>query len=376
MMNFLQDRFPLIYDSRNKALMTTSKFFTPVLFCGTLLIVISYITDLIYTKTALLNLGETTSVASSIYSIGSIISKLSLPFISMMTAFFTGGVYAIVSGIIGGILIISGSTSQNITGSITGVSGVLGCIAAGYLGGYTAKLLRKIFVKKPSRTSLEIFFPALSLVLTLLGVLAINSISAYLSSASNTLLVFTGEKQSIILPVLLGLFITADPGGPLFLSAYIFGASSLATGQSQIMAAVAAAGMVPALSIGLFAFLYKERLEPFERVTAYCASAASLAGISQLSFPFYVSRSYKFILPCVPGGCISAILTVLFKCRTDFPMGGFITFTRQGKPLFFLVAIICGVITSTALMSLTIKSKDTEEGTDGAGKPNHKFAQA
>lgn len=369
MMNYSREDSSINNKIKDKPLTYTSVFFTPAIFCGTLLIVISYICDLIYTKSAVLNLGETTSVASLLYSTGSFISKLSFPLISTVIALKKGGLYALPSGIIGGLLSISGSTSQNITGSISGISGIFGSIAVGYLSGYTVKLFQKGFIKKDKDSNFEWIIVAFSLILTLLGTLAVNAISEYINSVSNALLIFVGEKQSLFLPLILATFITADPGGPLFLSTFFFGASSLATGQSQIMASIVAAGMVPSLSIGLFAYIYKEKLEEHERICAYCAAVSSLTGISQLSFPFYVSHSYKFLLPCIPGGCVSSALSILFKCRTNYPMGGFLTFSSDGKPLFFLVAIICGVITSTLLMSITITRKDTVNTTDEIKKP-------
>lgn len=364
MMNCLFEGLAQKAENRDKILLYTSRLFTPALFCGTILIALSYIVDLTYTNSIVHNLGEATSYASVIYNLGSIISKLSLPLISLIIALLTGGAQALPSGIIAGLIIISGSTAQNISGSIAGVSGIWGCVAAGYLSGYTVTLCKKATSKKTSKASAELFCPCISLILTILGVFAINSISEYLRLMADSFLIYAGGNRSIVLPIILGIFITADPGGPLFLSSYIFGASSLATGESQIMAAVTAAGMIPPLAIGLFAFIYKEKLEPFERTTAYCSIPASLAGIPQLCFPFYVSKSHKFILPCIIGGCISSILSVLLGCKTEYPIGGFLTFPREGKPFFFIVAIICGVITSSALMNLTFKERNKDDATD------------
>lgn len=370
MMNYSREDSSLNNKITNKPLTYTSVYFTPAIFCGTLLIILSYIIDLLFAKSTMVNLGETTSAGAVLYSTGSLISKLSFPLISTLISITKGGLLALPSGIIGGLLSISGSTSQNIAGSIAGVSGIFGSIAVGYLCGYTTTLCKKLLQKKEKDTTHDIIIIAASLILTLLGTLAINTISEYVNSVSNRFLVFNGEKQSLFLPLILAVFITTDPGGPLFLSAYIFGASSLATGQSQIMASIVAAGMVPSLSIGLFAYIYKERLEEHERICAYCSTFSSLAGISQLCFPFYVSYTYKFLLPCILGGCVSSALSILFKCKTNLPMGGFLTFSSDGKPFFFLVAIICGVITSTLLLSLTIKKKDTDNTTDEITKPN------
>ena len=330
------------------------------MFTSTLLIVTAYLTDILSKEAMFISLGESTSVASAIYSLGSLVGKLTLPLISIGIAASKGGINALPAGFIGGVLVTSGATAQNISGSISGVSGVLGSIAAGYLASYSEMLCSRVVSKSKNKPIYEILCPSLSILLTAFGMFTINSISAYFSSYASDLLATTGGKGSVFLPLLLGIFLTIDPAGPLLISAYIFGASSIATSEPQVMAVIVAAGMVPALSMGLFAYMYKERLEPFERAVAYAGIIPAILGISNLSYPLYVSRNYRFILPSVTGGCVTAVLTVLFRCSTQYPMGGILSFSSSGRPLFFLVAVICGVLVSAMLLSFTIKPEIKE----------------
>ncbi len=132
------------------------------------------------------------------------------------------------------------------------------------------------------------------------------------------------------------------------------------------MAAVLAAGMIPPLTIGLFSYIYKDRLEKAERSAAYIGIIPALLGLPQVSYPIYVSRGYKVLLPFIAGSSVSSALSMLLGCTAKVPIGGLLTFESSGKPLYLLLSVISGVIVSTIIMTVTIKgeSKAKERESD------------
>src|SRR5207245_10363581 len=72
-------------------------------------------------------------------------------------------------------------------------------------------------------------------------------------------------SNAIALGALLGLMMAFDMGGPVNKVAYTFGLASLAGGNTEIMAAVMAAGMVPPLGIALATVVRKRAFTKQER---------------------------------------------------------------------------------------------------------------
>ena len=128
-------------------------------------------------------------------------------------------------------------------------SGFIGGILAGFLAGYVALAVTR-YVKLPS--SVESLKPILiipliaSLVTGLTMIYVIGEPVAAVLSALTSFLESMGSTNAVLLGILLGAMMCFDLGGPVNKAAYTFGVGLLASETYGPMAAIMAAGMVPA----------------------------------------------------------------------------------------------------------------------------------
>lgn len=327
----------------------------PVILTTVIILILAYIADIIFGGTAELGIGETSKLTRLLFDSGNLLSKLIYPLISAGIAAVLGSFSAIPSGLLGGMLAGTGATFASANANATSISGIFGCISAGFVAGYSVRFLRKIIIKFRSVNETTGFFllPALSLILTLSAVLVLNTASGFTNHIASSLAGICSKANGILLSVILGIFMTVDCGGPLYLAGYMFAVASIATAEPVNMATVAAAGAIPPLTMGLYTIIYKERTQRLDRILGIVGILAGLVGLPQPALAFYAQKHFRFIIACTPGGIVAAVLSHSFHCSSEAPAGGILGFQRLGKPLFFIVSIVCGALLSTFILSLT-----------------------
>ncbi len=327
----------------------------PVILATVALLSLAYIADTLLAGTAEFGVGETSVLSRLLYESGNLLSKLIYPLISSGIALVLGGFGAIPAGLLGGMLTGTGATFASTNANATSISGIFGCIFAGFVAGYSAKILNKILINiKTTGEAINFFLiPTLSLIVVLPAVLILNTASEYLNHFTSSLAGIISKTNGILLSVILGIFMTADCGGPLYLAGYTFGVASIATGEPKYMATIIAAGAIPPITMGLYTIIYKERTQRFERILGAVGIFGGLLGLPHSALAFYTKKSYRFLLACVPGGIVASILSYAFNCSSEAPAGGILGFSSFGRPLFLLLALSCGGLLSTFLLSLT-----------------------
>lgn len=332
----------------------------PVIIIGALLLSSAYITDIIFTGKIELSIGETVPVAKILYGTGTVINRLISPLVSGAVALFIGGVPALAGGLIGGMLTGMGVTYYFSSGNTSAVTGIYGSILVGLIAGYSIRLfsnLSKLTLKKPSDIPSYIL-PGIAVLASCSTVFIIDALAQIINSLSAILLAAVGEFSKPLLCILLGVMITADIGGPLYLSALVYSVASIATNESVIMASITAAGCVPVLSIFFATIVYKNKFTKKERSYSRLSIPCALCGINQVAIPFYATYLHRIILPSVAGGCVSSLLCLLFDCKALFPQGGFLSITGSGSFLLFTLSVLCGVLICTALIGLLLEDKE------------------
>ncbi len=341
----------LKYDNRGEL---GARISAPVILVSVVLLSLAHITDIIYTVSTAYSAGETFILSHFLLEAGNLLSKLIFPLTSAGIAAVYGGPGAVPGGLLGGMLAGLGATYESTNANATSISGVFGSLFAGFVAGVCTKAIVKFFSRYNQKDDITpyIFTPALSLVVTLLSVLLLNTASEYISLFASTLAGLSGKTNGLVVSVILGIFMTADSGGPLYLAGYTFGVASVSTGSPEYMAIVIAAGTIPPLTMGLYTITYKERTQGYERILGGIGIVGGLLGLPHSALAFYTTKTYKFILSCVPGGIVASILSFAFSCRSEIPAGGILSFYSYGRPLFFILALACGAMLSTMLLSL------------------------
>jgi len=273
-------------------------------------------------------------------------------FVAVLSAFIAYSVAdrpGIAPGLVGGML------AQNLG------AGFLGGIASGFIAGYLTKFLADK-IKLPM--NLEGLKPVL--ILPFLSTISVGLLMIYvvappvesLNNAMNAWLNGMRGANALLLGVILGGMMAFDMGGPINKAAYTFSVGLLASKIYGPMAAVMAAGMTPALGLGLAAFLFKSRFDAEEREAGGPALVLGAAFITEGAIPFAAKDPLRVIPALVLGSAAAGAISMVSGVQLLVPHGGIFAVLIPGAVtnlLPYLVAIVTGTVVTTAALFLTKK---------------------
>ncbi|MDO6496665.1 PTS fructose transporter subunit IIBC [Photobacterium sanguinicancri] len=331
-----------------KHLMTGVSHMLPLVVAGGLSIALSFVFGIEAFK-------EEGTLAAALMTIGGGSAfALMVPVLAGFIAFSIADRPGLAPGLIGGML-----------ASSTG-AGFLGGIVAGFLAGYSAKMIADN-VKLPQ--SMEALKPILIIPLAaslITGLIMIYIVGGPVSAAMMGLTDFLnnmGSANAVLLGIILGCMMCFDLGGPVNKAAYTFGVGLLASQTYAPMAAVMAAGMVPALGMGLATLLAKRKFTNSESEAGKASFVLGLCFISEGAIPFAARDPMRVIPSCMVGGALTGALSMLFGAKLMAPHGGlFVLFIPNAiTPVFmYLVAIAAGTIV-TGVTYAFLKRADEEQ---------------
>jgi PTS system fructose-specific IIC component len=176
--------------------------------------------------------------------------------------------------------------------------------------------------------------------------------------------------QAVLLGVVLGLMMAFDMGGPLNKTAYLFATTGLAaaataTGdapQLQIMAAVMLAGMVPPLALALATVVRPALFTPAERENGKAAWALGASFITEGAIPFAAADPLRVIPSIMLGSAVTGGIAMAAHVTLRAPHGGIFVLFAVGHIVWFLIALVAGVIVAaTAVVALKQFTESKEE---------------
>ncbi|OJH77693.1 PTS system fructose-specific EIIBC component [Vibrio vulnificus] len=313
-----------------KHLMTGVSHMLPVVVAGGLIIALSFVFGIEAFK-------EEGTLASALMTIGGGSAfALMIPVLAGFIAFSIADRPGLAPGLIGGML-----------ASSTG-AGFLGGIAAGFIAGYSAKFIADKVQLPQSMEALKpiLIIPFIASLFT--GLTMIYIVGGPVSSIMSAMTEFLnnmGSANAVLLGVILGAMMCFDLGGPVNKAAYTFGVGLLAFQTYAPMAAIMAAGMVPALGMGLATFLARDKFEPSEREAGKASFVLGLCFISEGAIPFAAKDPMRVIPACMAGGALTGALSMLFGAKLMAPHGGLFVLLIPNAitpVLMYLVAIAAG----------------------------------
>ncbi|HFQ4904491.1 TPA: PTS fructose transporter subunit IIBC [Vibrio vulnificus] len=313
-----------------KHLMTGVSHMLPVVVAGGLIIALSFVFGIEAFK-------EEGTLASALMTIGGGSAfALMIPVLAGFIAFSIADRPGLAPGLIGGMLVSS-------TGA-----GFLGGIAAGFIAGYSAKFIADKVQLPQSMEALKpiLIIPFIASLFT--GLTMIYIVGGPVSSIMSAMTEFLnnmGSANAVLLGVILGAMMCFDLGGPVNKAAYTFGVGLLASQTYAPMAAIMAAGMVPALGMGLATFLARDKFEPSEREAGKASFVLGLCFISEGAIPFAAKDPMRVIPACMAGGALTGALSMLFGAKLMAPHGGLFVLLIPNAitpVLMYLVAIAAG----------------------------------
>jgi fructose PTS system EIIBC or EIIC component len=331
-----------------KHLMTGVSHMLPLVVAGGLSIALSFVFGIEAFK-------EEGTLAAALMTIGGGSAfALMVPVLAGFIAFSIADRPGLAPGLIGGML-----------ASSTG-AGFLGGIVAGFLAGYSAKFLADK-VKLPQ--SMEALKPILIIPLVaslITGLIMIYVVGGPVAAAMTGLTEFLnnmGSANAVLLGIILGCMMCFDLGGPVNKAAYTFGVGLLASQTYAPMAAVMAAGMVPAMGMGLATFLAKRKFNSSESEAGKASFVLGLCFISEGAIPFAARDPMRVIPCCMAGGALTGALSMLFGAQLMAPHGGLFVLlipNAISPALMYLVAIAAGTLV-TGISYALLKKSDQEQ---------------
>lgn len=313
-----------------KHLLTGVSFMLPMVVAGGLLIALSFVFGIEAFE------QEGTLAAALMQIGGGTAFALMIPVLAGYIAYSIADRPGIAPGMIGGML------ASNIG------SGFIGGILAGFLAGYVALAVTR-YVKLPS--SVESLKPILiiplvaSLVTGLTMIYVIGEPVAAVLSALTSFLESMGSTNAVLLGILLGAMMCFDLGGPVNKAAYTFGVGLLASETYGPMAAIMAAGMVPAIGMGIASFVARNKFSAPEREAGKASFVLGLCFISEGAIPFAAKDPLRVIPACIAGGALTGALSMLVGAKLMAPHGGIFVLLIPNAitpALLYLGAIIAG----------------------------------
>ena len=313
-----------------KHLLTGVSFMLPMVVAGGLLIALSFVFGIDAFE------QEGTLAAALMQIGGGTAFALMIPVLAGYIAYSIADRPGIAPGMIGGML------AAEIE------AGFIGGILAGFLAGYVALAVAR-HVKLPS--SVESLKPILiiplvaSLVTGLTMIYVIGEPVAAILSGLTSFLAGMDATNAVLLGILLGAMMCFDLGGPVNKAAYTFGVGLLASQTYAPMAAIMAAGMVPAIGMGIASFVARHKFSQPEREAGKASFVLGLCFISEGAIPFAAKDPLRVIPACIAGGAITGALSMLVGAQLMAPHGGIFVLLIPNAitpVLLYLAAIVIG----------------------------------
>ncbi|PAU78180.1 PTS fructose-like transporter subunit IIB [Halomonas salipaludis] len=313
-----------------KHLLTGVSFMLPMVVAGGLLIALSFVFGIDAFE------QEGTLAAALMQIGGGTAFALMIPVLAGYIAYSIADRPGIAPGMIGGML------AAEIE------AGFIGGILAGFLAGYVALAVAR-YVKLPS--SVESLKPILiiplvaSLVTGLTMIYVIGEPVAAILSGLTTFLAGMDATNAVLLGILLGAMMCFDLGGPVNKAAYTFGVGLLASQTYAPMAAIMAAGMVPAIGMGIASFVARHKFSQPEREAGKASFVLGLCFISEGAIPFAAKDPLRVIPACIAGGAVTGALSMLVGAQLMAPHGGIFVLLIPNAitpVLLYLAAIVIG----------------------------------
>lgn len=332
-----------------KHLMTGVSHMLPVVVAGGLIIALSFVFGIEAFK-------EQGTLAAALMTIGGGSAfALMIPVMAGFIAFSIADRPGLAPGLIGGML-----------ASSTG-AGFLGGIVAGFIAGYAAKFIADKVSLPQSMEALKpiLIIPFVASLFT--GLVMIYIVGGPVSSIMAAMTEFLnnmGSANAVLLGLILGAMMCFDLGGPINKAAYTFGVGLLASQTYTPMAAIMAAGMVPALGMGLATFLARDKFEAGEREAGKASFVLGLCFISEGAIPFAAKDPMRVIPACMAGGALTGALSMLFGAKLMAPHGGLFVLLIPNAitpVLMYLIAIAAGTaVTGFGYAFLKNRAKASE----------------
>lgn len=297
---------------------------------------------------------------ATINQIGSVGFTLMVPILSGYIAYAIADRPGLAPGMICGWVANTGSFYGSEAGA-----GFIGAIITGFAAGYLALAIKRVKVPEQVRPIMPIIVIPLvtTVVVGGLFVLVIGQPVAAVFNGLTNFLSNMEQATAAVLGLIIGLMIAFDMGGPVNKTAFLFGASLIASGNTEVMGIAAAAIPVPPLGMGVASLIRRKLFTEQEVELGYAALFMGFFGITEGAIPFAAADPGRVIPANMMGGAVAGVIAGLVGATDAVPHGGPIValLGAVGNVLGFFAAILAGTVV-TAVVAVALKTMYPQSG--------------
>lgn len=233
------------------------------------------------------------------------------------------------------------------------IGGVVGGVACGFMVLYLKKLKVPSWFSGPMNI---IIIPlATSFVIGMILYYVVGGPIAWaMGLLTNWLVTLQGGSRFLLGAVMGGCW-GIDFGGPITQTAAAFANALNAEGVYAPSAVKMAAGMAPPISMALATFLQRKKFKRGDVENAKVGVTLGCFYITEGALPFFLNDPVRVWISTIPGCALGGGLSMLFGVESPALHGGIFAIPLMNKPLLFILALCCNIITSGIIYSIIKK---------------------
>ncbi|MGL4826563.1 MAG: PTS 2-O-a-mannosyl-D-glycerate transporter subunit IIABC [Vibrionaceae bacterium] len=241
-------------------------------------------------------------------------------------------------------------------------AGFLGGVAGGLLAGYFMRWVKENVRVSPAFNGFLTFYlyPVLgTLVVGSLMLFVVGKPVAWLNQSLADFLNGLSGTNGIILGAVIGLFVSADLGGPINKAAYLFCVGAMANGNFVPYAIFASVKMVSAFTVTFSTMLRPRIFKDFEIETGKSTWLLGLAGITEGAIPMAIEDPMRVIGSFLVGSAVCGALVGAAGIGLQAPGAGIVSLFlldhspqigAVGAGLIWFGAALVGTLISTIML--------------------------
>ncbi len=336
-------------------LLTGVSYVVPLIACGGILIALSLAYTFRFVPPAPgggPDIEHAPLLVRDVFTIGKTAFDLFPAVLAGFIAYGIAGRPGLVPGLVGGAI----AAMPQMTEGKTTSAGFLGALVIGLLAGYVTNAAKKLPVPALLKPVMPILIiPILASSIVGLVMLVLNMPLARAMVGLGHWLEELRSGSQIVLAMVLGAMIAFDMGGPVNKAAFFFGVAMIQQGNPGIMGACAAAICTPPLGLGLATVLNRGLWSQDERESGIAALGMGLIGITEGAIPFAAADPIRVIPAIMLGSMVASTVATLGKVGDHAPHGGPIVLPVVDNRLFYILAIVTGMVVTAAAINLLKK---------------------
>ncbi|MFV0394446.1 MAG: PTS fructose transporter subunit IIC [Coprobacillaceae bacterium] len=341
-----------IFKDIQKAFNTGVSYMLPAVVVGGILLAVALSTG----KATDAGMEITSTIMQNLNDLGAAGFAMMIPILAGYIAYSLAGKPGIVPGM------ILGYVANNPIGESQVKTGFLGAMILGVAAGYLVRWCKTWKVPNTIKTIMPILIVPIFTTLVL-GLVYIYVIAVPIGVFMDWLVKVLGEMQggnAIVLGAIVGAMTAIDMGGPINKTATAFTLALMAEGIYGPNGAHRIACAIPPLALGISTFIDRKKYATEDKDLGISAFFMGLIGITEGAIPFAV-KDMKRVLPAIIiGSAVGGALGMMNGVEALVPHGGLIILPVVNGKVWYVIAMLIGVLVSVAILHFTKPNLEIE----------------